>query len=123
MTPEVDRHAINVSHNIMVPMRDGVRLATVVIRPEGSAHPALLSALPTPLRPWTPSAADAGLFRRRSRIGLAAYMAAEVLAGRPMPHPAAGPLAWVVTGEQAGHAGGTLAHPPGRTCQPPLSLL
>jgi predicted acyl esterase len=52
----------------MLPMRDGVRLATVVIRPEGSAHPALLSARPTPLRPWTPSAADAGLLLASTEV-------------------------------------------------------
>jgi hypothetical protein len=43
--------------------------------------------------------------------------------GRPADaSPGGRSLAWVVTGGQAGHAGRTLAHPPGRTCQPPLSL-
>jgi putative CocE/NonD family hydrolase len=48
MTANIDRHAMNVRHNIMVRMRDGVRLATDVFRPmldDGSAHPGPLPAI------------------------------------------------------------------------------
>ena len=41
MIPQIDRHAMNVGHNLMVPMRDGVRLATDIYRPmldDGSPH-------------------------------------------------------------------------------------
>ena len=41
MMTHIDHHAMNVSHNVMVPMRDGIRLATDVYRPmldDGSAN-------------------------------------------------------------------------------------
>jgi predicted acyl esterase len=46
----IDRHAMNVSHNLMVRMRDGVRLATDLYRPmreDGSAHPGPLPTILT----------------------------------------------------------------------------
>lgn len=46
----IDRHAMNVSHNIMVRMRDGVRLATDLYRPmheDGTPHPGPLPTILT----------------------------------------------------------------------------